>query len=275
MDRTKKIMVGDQVLGGGLPFLLIAGPCVIESREILFATADALCEIARSVGIGLVFKSSYDKANRSSVNSFRGPGFEEGIKMLLEVREKFGIPITTDVHSADEARRAGEWLDMIQVPALLSRQTDIILAAGNTGRAVNIKKGQFMSPWDVVNIYKKLESTKNSEIIITERGTTFGYNNLVVDMRSLEIMRGFGYPVVFDATHVVQSPGGGGDKSSGDSRYIPALARAAAAVGIDGLFMEVHPDPDSALCDGQNMIGLDSLKSLLVEIKRIDDVVKK
>jgi 2-dehydro-3-deoxyphosphooctonate aldolase (KDO 8-P synthase) len=249
--------------------IIIAGPCVIESEEVLFGTAERLKEIAGGLGLSIIFKSSYDKANRSSLSSFRGPGIEQGLALLREVRERFGLPVLTDIHTPDEARTASEVVDYLQVPAFLCRQTDLIIAASETGKPVNIKKGQFLAPWDVKNIIQKFISTGNRNLMITERGTTFGYNNLVVDFRAFPIMRGYGYPVIFDVTHSLQLPGGRGDASGGNREFAPTLARAAVAAGVDGLFLEVHPDPDKALCDGPNMMSLESLEGMLIEVKAI------
>lgn len=253
-------------------FFIIAGPCVIEGEEIVLKTAEALKEITEKLNVPFIFKSSYDKANRSSIKSFRGPGITKGLEILKKVRDKINVHILSDVHSVEEIAIAQEVLDVIQIPAFLCRQTDLIIEASKTGKAVNVKKGQFLSPWDVKNIIEKFNSTGNKNLAITERGTTFGYNNLVVDFRSFPIIRSMGVPVIFDATHSVQLPGGGGICSSGQREFIPYLARAAVACGIDGLFFEVHPNPDSALCDGPNMLSLKDFKSLLhslIELQRI------
>jgi 2-dehydro-3-deoxyphosphooctonate aldolase (KDO 8-P synthase) len=255
--------------GGAHPHFLIAGPCVIESEQIVLDTAFQIAEIAKQVGFPFIFKSSYDKANRSSIHSFRGLGMENGLAILQKVKEKVQVPVLTDVHSVEEATQAGQVVDVLQIPAFLCRQTDLLVAAAKTGRVVNVKKGQFLSPWDMKNVVHKLVESGTKKIVLTERGASFGYNNLVVDMRSLPVMRGLGYPVVFDATHSVQLPGGGGTKSSGQREFIAPLARAAAAAGCDGFFMEVHPDPDSALSDGPNMVPLDKLKELLQQLLHI------
>ncbi len=255
-------------------FFIIAGPCVIESEEIVFHTAERLKELSIEVDIPVIFKSSYDKANRSSITSFRGPGIEEGLRILKEVKERYGLPVLTDVHLPEEARIASNFVDFLQIPAFLCRQTDLILAASSTNRPVNIKKGQFMSPWEVKNIIDKFTSTGNKQLIITERGTTFGYNNLVVDFRGFPIMKQYGYPVVFDVTHSLQLPGGRGTASGGQSEFAPVLVRAAVAAGVDGLFMEVHPEPEKALCDGPNMIKLSALRRQFNEIKKIHDLIK-
>ncbi len=231
--------------------------------------------ITSEAGIPFVFKSSYDKANRSSAKSYRGPGLAEGLRILARVKKEFSVPVLSDVHRFEEIGPAAEVLDIIQIPAFLSRQTDLLIAAARTGRTVNIKKGQFLAPWDIKNAVEKVASAGNENIILTERGVSFGYNNLVVDMRSLPIMRSTGFPVVFDATHAVQMPGGAGTASSGDRQYVPHLTRAAAAVGIDGLFMEVHACPDKALCDGPNMLSLDELPGLLRQVREIERIVKQ
>lgn len=271
---TKEVRIADKKLGGGNPLLIVAGPCVIESEDIVFFTAGKLKELCIGLGLPLLFKSSYDKANRTSLSSFRGPGLEKGLQILSDVRSKFDIPIISDVHSIEEAKYAAEVLDVLQIPAFLCRQTDLIIAASNTGKSVNIKKGQFLAPWDVKNIIEKFTSTGNQNICITERGTSFGYNNLVVDFRGFPIMRSFGYPVIFDITHSLQLPGGMGKSSDGQREFAGYLANAAAAVGVDGLFMEVHPEPVTAFCDGPNMIKLDDVQEILKIIKAIDGLVK-
>jgi len=268
----KEVAVG-RVKIGKKPFIFIGGPCVIESRDITLKIAERLAATTESLGIPLIFKSSYDKANRTSVTSFRGLGIEEGLKILLEVREHFGVPVLTDVHTAQEAKVAAEVVDVLQVPALLSRQTDLLVACGRTGKAVNIKKGQFLSPYDMKHVIAKVESTGNRDIVVTERGTSFGYNTLVNDFRSLPIMRAFGYPVIFDATHSVQKPGGMFHYSGGEPEFIFPLARAAMAVGVDGIFMEVHFDPAKALCDGENSVSLDDLPRYLKTLKDIEGVL--
>lgn len=258
-------------------FIVIAGPCVIENDggEITRQTARHLKAVAERLGITVYFKSSYDKANRSSIDSYRGPGLDQGLQILERIRDEYGLPLLTDVHSPEEATAAGNIVDMIQIPAFLCRQTDILVAAGETGRAVNIKKGQFLSPKDVVHCADKVKSTGNQSVYITERGTTFGYNNLVVDMRSIPIVQGMGLPLIFDATHSVQLPGGGGTVSSGERRFVPTLARAAVAAGCSGLFMETHPSPDAAPSDGANMIPLDWVEPLLTTCLEIRDVIRK
>ena len=271
---TKEIQIAHTKLGGNNPLFIIAGPCVIESEDIVFSAAKRLKEICSSIGLPLLFKSSYDKANRTSVSSFRGPGLEKGLRILSDVRGRFDIPVISDVHSVEEIKIASEVLDALQIPAFLCRQTDIILTASKTMKPVNIKKGQFLAPWDVRNILDKFISTGNRNVFITERGTSFGYNNLVVDFRGIPVMRSFGYPVIFDLTHSLQLPGGMGKSSGGQREFAEPLARAAAAVHIDGLFMEVHPEPDRALCDGPNMIKLDELENLLKTVKAIHELIK-
>lgn len=270
---TREINIGDIKLGGNNSLVIIAGPCVIENEDVVFYTAERLKEICSGLGLPLLFKSSYDKANRTSLSSFRGPGMEKGLKILSDVRSRFNMPVISDVHSIEEVKLASQVLDALQVPAFLSRQTDLILSASFAGKPVNIKKGQFLAPWDVKNIIDKFISTGNQNLFITERGTSFGYNNLVVDFRGLPIMRSFGYPVLFDVTHSLQLPGGQGSSSGGQREFAEPLARAAVAVGVDGIFMEVHPDPDRALCDGPNMIPIDSVPELLRTIKDIHSVV--
>jgi len=253
--------------------LIIAGPCAMESRELILETAQRLAEYAAKEEIFLVFKASYDKANRTSIHSFRGPGLEKGLEILQEVKESTGLPVTTDVHHPEEALRAGEVVDIVQVPAFLCRQTDLILAAARTGKIVNVKKGQFLAPEDVRHILEKAYSTGNSYIAITERGTTFGYHNLVVDFRGIPIMKRFGCPVLFDATHSVQLPGGAGNASGGNREWAPILAYAAIAVGADGIFFETHPNPDQALSDGPNMIPLAWVETLLKKFKELKKLV--
>ena len=265
----REIDLGAFKVGASHPHFLIAGPCVIESERIVLETAERIAEITRALGIPYVFKSSYDKANRSSISSFRGPGIRSGLAVLRKVREQVGVPVLTDIHSAEEAAQAAEAADILQIPAFLCRQTDLLVAAAKTGRVVNVKKGQFLSPWEMGNVVKKLEESGASRILLTERGSSFGYNNLVVDMRALPIMRSLGYPVVFDATHSVQLPGGAGTRSAGQREFVTPLASAAAAAGCDGFFMEVHPDPDRALSDGPNMVPLHHLKPLLERLVRI------
>jgi 2-dehydro-3-deoxyphosphooctonate aldolase (KDO 8-P synthase) len=264
-----EVDLGPFKIGGSQRHFLIAGPCVIESEKLALETAQRIAEITRALGIPYVFKSSYDKANRTSITSFRGPGIQAGVAVLRKVKEQVGVPVLTDVHSVEDVAMAAEGADILQIPAFLCRQTDLLVAAAKTGRVVNVKKGQFLSPWEMSNVVKKLEESGTQRIILTERGSSFGYNNLVVDMRSLPILRSFGYPVVFDATHSVQLPGGGGTKSAGQREFVSPLASAAAAAGCDGFFMEVHPDPDHALSDGPNMVPLHQLKPLLERLMRI------
>jgi 2-dehydro-3-deoxyphosphooctonate aldolase (KDO 8-P synthase) len=259
---------------GGPRMVLIAGPCVIESREACMRHADKLGEIARQAGVPLVFKSSFDKANRTSHESYRGPGLEAGLRILEQVKADTGLPVLTDVHEPAQARACAEIVDVLQIPALLSRQTDLVQAAAATGRVVNLKKGQFLAPWDMRAVVRKVEAAGNRRILLTERGFSFGYNNLVTDLRSLVIMREFGYPVVFDATHSVQLPGAGGERSEGQRQFIEPLARAAVATGIDAIFMEVHEDPDRALSDGPNSFPLPQLAGLLNQLKRIDELIR-
>jgi 2-dehydro-3-deoxyphosphooctonate aldolase (KDO 8-P synthase) len=272
--EPRDVRIGDLRIGGGAPLLLIAGPCVIESREHTRRLAGALAEVASDLGLPFVFKASFDKANRSSVSSYRGPGFEEGLSILGEVREETGAPVLSDIHAPEQAVPAAEALDVLQVPAFLSRQTDLLVAAGETGRPVNVKKGQFLAPGDMRHAVAKVESTGNRAVILTERGTSFGYHELVSDMRSLPQLRALGVPVVYDATHSVQRPGAGGEVSGGDRTMVPVLARAAVAAGVDGLFLEVHDRPDEALSDGPNMVPLDELRPLLETCLAIDRAVR-
>jgi 2-dehydro-3-deoxyphosphooctonate aldolase (KDO 8-P synthase) len=248
---------------GGPSLALIAGPCVIESERLCLRIAETLREVTARLKIPFIFKASYDKANRSSSKSFRGLGAREGLAILAKVKETVGLPVLTDVHSVEEVAAAAEVCDVLQVPAFLCRQTDLLVAVAKSGRVANVKKGQFLAPGDMKNVVEKIESAGCQRLLLTERGTTFGYNNLVADMRSLPIMRSFGYPVIFDATHSVQAPGGGGDRSGGDARFAPVLARAAVAAGCDGVFIETHPDPASALSDGPNMIPLREMRGVL------------
>jgi 2-dehydro-3-deoxyphosphooctonate aldolase (KDO 8-P synthase) len=270
---TGEITIADTKIGGDNPLCIIAGPCVIENTDLVFHTAEQLKEICSNAGLALLFKSSYDKANRTSITSFRGPGLDMGLRILSDLRSRLRIPVISDIHSVEEVRPASEILDALQIPAFLCRQTDLILAASKTGKPVNIKKGQFLAPWDVKNIIDKFTSTGNQNIFITERGSSFGYNNLVVDFRSFPIMRSFGHPVIFDVTHSLQLPGGMGKSSGGQREFAEPLARAAVSVGVDGLFIEVHPDPDKALCDGPNMMRLDTVAKLLKTCRDIDRFV--
>lgn len=266
--RIKNIRVG---AGAGL--ILIAGPCVIESERLCLDTAKRITDITSKLNIPYIFKSSFDKANRLSIESFRGPGIKKGLEVLHKIKQQLKVPVLSDIHCIKDIAEAAVVLDVIQIPALLSRQTDIVVAAAKTGKVVNIKKGQFLAPWDILPIIKKIESAGNKQILITERGFSFGYNNLVTDFRALAIMRGFGYPVIYDATHSVQLPGGRGKASGGEREFIEGLSRAAVAFGCDGLFLEVHPDPDKALCDGPNMINLKALEKLLRQAKKIEDAL--
>ena len=272
--KTREIKIGNIKIGGQNSLAFIAGPCVIESEETTLSIAGKLKDYSEKYNIPLIFKSSYDKANRTSVNSYRGPGIDEGLRILKKVKKEFNLLLLSDIHSADEVRKSAEVLDVIQIPAFLCRQTDIIVAAAKTGKPVNVKKGQFLSPYDVKNIIDKARSTGNKKIMITERGASFGYNNLVVDMRSIPIMQGFGYPVVYDATHSVQLPGGQGICSGGQREFIEPLARAAVSTGCDAVFMEVHENPDKALCDGPNMLGLNSFFELAKRLSELNQLVR-
>jgi len=260
-------------LGAGGPLFVIAGPCVVENESLCLTVAERVQQMTSKLGLPYIFKSSYDKANRTSIASFRGLGMDEGLRVLERVRDTIGVPVLSDVHSVEDVRAAGDVLDVLQIPAFLCRQTDLLVAAGQTGKAVNVKKGQFLAPWDMRHAIEKIASTGNHKILLTERGASFGYNNLVSDFRSLPIMRQWGYPVVFDATHSVQLPGGAGNASTGQREFVAPLARAAVAVGCDGLFMEVHPDPDHAPSDGPNMVPLDHLDDLLRQLVRIREAV--
>ncbi len=271
---TKQIKLGNITIGGNRPFMLIAGPCVIESKAGAMAIAEKLKRLTDKLKIPFVFKASYDKANRTSIDSFRGPGIIEGLKVLNDIKKRLDVPVLSDVHSVEEIDQAAEVLDILQIPAFLCRQTDLVVKAAKSGCIVNVKKGQFLAPWDMRSVVKKIESAGCKKILLTERGVSFGYNNLVTDFRSLEVMRGLGYPVVFDATHSVQQPGGLGTATGGDRKYIPLLSRCAVAAGCDGLFMETHPDPSKALSDGPNMMPLASMEKLLKELVSIDRVVK-
>ena len=270
-----KVSVADVTVGGDSPFVLIAGPCVIENLSNTLELAEEVQAIAGSLDIPYIFKASYDKANRTSVNSYRGPGLEKGLDVLREVKEKLALPILTDVHCQSEVESVAEVVDVLQIPAFLSRQTDLLIKVAETNKVVNIKKGQFLAPNDLHAVIEKVTSTGNKKILITERGTSFGYNNLVVDMRAMPMIRQTGYPLIFDATHAVQLPGGLGNASSGERDMVSFLARGATAVGIDGLFLEVHFDPDNALCDGPNSLAVSSLKETLSQIKRLDDLVRE
>lgn len=270
----KTFSVGPVTFGGSHPLVLIAGPCVIENEAHTLKLAMALKELAGKVGVGLVFKASYDKANRTSVTSYRGPGLTEGLRILAAVKAATGLPVLSDVHDISQVEPAAKVLDIMQIPAFLSRQTDLLVAVGETGRVVNIKKGQFQAPWDIENAIGKVLSTGNDRILLTERGASFGYNNLVSDMRSLVIMRRTGYPVVFDATHSVQLPGGAGTSSAGQREFVAPLSRAAVATGVDALFWEVHENPAEALCDGPNSLHLDDVESMLRQMLALDGIVR-
>ena len=270
----RQIVLRDMVIGGDAPLVMISGPCVIEDGVKTEKIARYLKDLAGELDIPFIFKASYDKANRTSISSFRGPGLVEGLDILRGIREGLGVPVLSDVHRFEEIEDASKVLDIMQIPAFLCRQTDFLIAVARAAGIVNVKKGQFVAPWDVSNIVDKITSTGNNNVLITERGVDFGYNNLVADMRSLPILRKMGYPVIFDATHSVQLPGGAGSSSGGDREMAVYLARAAVATGVDGLFLEVHPDPKCALCDGPNSLYLDSLPSLFEMLKKIDGIVK-
>jgi len=271
---TRSIKIGALMIGGDGPLFLIAGPCVIESPEACLEHARLVKEAAAAAQMPLIFKASFDKANRSSSGSFRGVGLKTGLQVFKTIKQEFDLPILTDIHEPAQAEAAAEVVDILQIPAMLCRQTDLLVAAGKTGKPVNIKKGQFMAPGDMRNAIEKIKATANEDILLTERGTTFGYHNLINDMRTLPTMRLLGYPVVFDATHSVQLPGGGGTHSSGERQFVAPLARAAVGAGVDGLFLEVHPDPDHALSDGPNMLRVQELTPLLILLKRLDAEVK-
>lgn len=271
---SKTVKVGSVSFGNHLPFVLIAGPCQIESRDHAMAMATKVADIADTLGIPYIFKASYDKANRTSLSGARGIGMEKGLEILADIREKIGCPVITDVHTEEQCAIAAQSVDILQIPAFLSRQTDLLIAAAKTGKAVHVKKGQFLAPWDMANVAKKLADSGNENVLLCERGTSFGYNTLVNDMRSLPIMAETGYPVVFDATHSVQSPGGKGTSTGGDRRMVPPLARAAIAVGVAGVFIETHNDPDNAPSDGPNMVPLQDLSALLKTLQQLDSIVK-
>lgn len=269
------VNIGNYKVGEGQPLLLMAGPCVLEGYERSLMIGKRVRGICAELGIPYVFKASFDKANRSSYNSFRGPGIKEGLKLLAQLKKDLGVPVVTDVHEPWQCEEAAEVADILQIPAFLCRQTDLVHAAAVTGKTVNVKKGQFLAPWDMKNVIKKVEEAGNRNLLLTERGASFGYNTLVTDMRGLAVMREFGYPVVMDATHSVQIPGGQGTSSGGQSQYVPHMARAAAAVGIDALFLEVHDNPAEALSDGPNMVRLDDLRNLLEDVVAIDRIVRR
>jgi 2-dehydro-3-deoxyphosphooctonate aldolase (KDO 8-P synthase) len=275
VTRTRAVRIGAVTIGGGAPLALIGGPCAIENEKHALMVAERLQRMTGDAGVPFIYKSSYDKANRSSIHSYRGPGLAEGLRILQKVKDGTGLAVLSDVHDVSEVAPAAQVLDVLQVPAFLCRQTDLIVACARSGRPVNVKKGQFVAPRDMVNVVEKVRASGSEDLLLTERGSSFGYNNLVVDFRGLPIMRGFGYPVVFDATHSVQLPGGQGDRSGGERQYVQALARAAVAVGVDALFMEIHEDPDRTLDDGRplsdgpNMLRLDDLPRLLDELRAI------
>jgi 2-dehydro-3-deoxyphosphooctonate aldolase (KDO 8-P synthase) len=272
--RTKLVQIGDLAIGADRPLAVIAGPCVIESRESALEHAARLKEAADRVGVPYIFKSSFDKANRSSARSYRGPGLQAGLEILAAVKRNIGVPVLTDVHEKEQIAPAKEVIDILQIPAFLCRQTDFVIAVAESGKVVNVKKGQFLAPWDMANVAEKILSAGNEKILLTERGVSFGYNNLVSDMRSLVVMRELGYPVVFDATHSLQLPGGLGHASGGERKFIPYLARAGVAAGVDALFMEVHKDPDQALSDGPNSLALGDFEGLLRVVKEIDAMIR-
>ena len=274
MIETKTVTVGDIAIGGKNPFALITGPCQLESLDHARMMAEKIAEACAPTGTRFIFKASYDKANRSSITTMRGLGIDEGLTILSKIREEFGCPILTDVHDAAQCTPAGEAVDVIQIPAFLCRQTDLLLAAGKTGRAINVKKGQFLAPWDMGNVADKIASTGNENIMLCDRGTSFGYNTLVSDFRGLPTMAATGYPVVFDATHSVQQPGGHGTTSGGQREFAPVLARAAVAVGVSALFIETHEDPDNAPSDGPNMIPVHKMAQLIGQLRAIDDLTK-
>jgi 2-dehydro-3-deoxyphosphooctonate aldolase (KDO 8-P synthase) len=268
------VAIGSITIGAGHPLALIGGPCAIEGESFMLDVASRLRDITAKAAVPFIFKSSYDKANRTSIYSYRGPGLQKGLEILQKIKDAVGVPVLSDVHAVEEVKPAAEVLDVLQIPAFLCRQTDLVVAAARTGKPVNVKKGQFLAPWDTQNIVEKVRSVGNDQVLLTERGASFGYNNLVVDMRSLVVMRSFDVPVVFDATHSVQLPGGAGTASSGQREFVPHLARAAVATGCDALFMEIHPDPDHAPSDGPNMLRLEDLPALLAQITQIDRIVR-
>ena len=275
MNATREIELGKLRLGAGNPLFLIAGPCVIETESHARAMAEKIAKIASDAGLPYIFKASFDKANRSSLKGFRGPGLKEGLRILGKIKSELKLPILTDIHDASQAEAAAEVCDVLQIPAFLARQTDLLIAAGKTGRIINIKKGQFLSPWDMGNVSEKVASTGNTKIILTERGASFGYQNLVVDMRSFPIMQRTGYPVVYDVTHSVQLPGGQGQSSGGQPQFIEPLARAGVAAGVDGIFLETHDNPAAALSDGPNALPLSELLGLLMKLKGLNSVVRR
>lgn len=275
LPKRTSVRIGSFSVGPGAPLLLIAGPCVLEDIETSIAIGRAMQKAAQAAGFSYIFKASFDKANRTSIKSYRGPGLRNGLQMLADVRNALGVPVLSDIHTSDQAAPAAEVLDCLQIPAFLCRQTDLLVAAASTGRPINLKKGQFVAPWDMTHAVTKIRESGNDQVLLTERGTCFGYNNLVVDMRSLPIMRDLGAPVIFDATHSVQLPGGGKECSSGQREFVAPLARAAVAAGVDGVFMEVHPDPDHAVCDGANSLPLEEASTLLNVLARLHDAVRR
>ena len=275
MKTTREIVLGSLRLGGANPLFLIAGPCVIESEKHARTIAERVARVAADAGVPYIFKASYDKANRSSVKSFRGPGLKEGLRVLAKIKSDLKLPILTDIHDASQAEPAAEVCDVLQIPAFLSRQTDLLAAAAKTGRVVNVKKAQFLSPWDMTNVVEKIAASGNDKIILTERGASFGYQNLVVDMRSFPILQKLGYPVVFDVTHSVQLPGGQGHASGGQPEFIEPLARAGVAAGVDGIFLETHDNPAAALSDGPNALPLSQLAALLARLKELSTLVRR
>ena len=270
----KQVELNNFTIGDQTGFVFIAGPCVLENETAAMEIASYLKQLTFKLQIPFIFKASYDKANRTSIKGYRGPGMQDGLKILKNIKEKIGVPILSDVHRFEEIEAAADVLDIMQVPAFLCRQTDFVVAIAKKAKIVNVKKGQFLAPWDVANVIEKIKTAGNENILITERGASFGYNNLVFDVRALPIMRSMGYPVIFDATHSVQLPGGAGTSSDGQRDMVPYLARAAVAAGVDGIFMEVHPDPEKALCDGANSVYLNSLEELLTSLKKIDEITK-
>ncbi|MGH6953542.1 MAG: 3-deoxy-8-phosphooctulonate synthase [Alphaproteobacteria bacterium] len=274
VSKTRTVTVGNVTFGNDRPLALIAGPCALESRAHALEMSHALSELTRALGIGLVYKTSFDKANRTSIKGARGIGLKKALPILAEVRERYGCPVLTDVHEAEQCKAVGEAVDVLQIPAFLCRQTDLLVAAGETGRAVHVKKGQFLAPWDMGNVVAKIASTGNHKILVCERGVSFGYNTLVSDMRALPILARLGYPVVFDATHSVQQPGGLGERSGGQREFVAVLARAAVATGVAAVFMETHQDPDNAPSDGPNMVPLARMRELVSSLVEFDRVAK-
>jgi len=274
MTAPRHISIGSVTVGNDLPLTIIAGPCALESRDHALDMSGKLAELAKKLGIGMIYKTSFDKANRTSVNSVRGIGLDDALPIFAEIRETTGLPVLTDVHLPEQCAKAAQAVDVLQIPAFLCRQTDLLVAAGETGKAINVKKGQFLAPWDMANVVKKIESTGNKNTMVCERGASFGYNTLVSDMRSLPILAKTGCPVIFDATHSVQQPGGQGDTSGGQREFAPVLARAAVAVGVAGVFMETHEDPDNAPSDGPNMIKFNELSGIIDNLLEFDRIAK-